>query len=174
MESWTKEQLEPFVGSNVMFRFWNTHNQDEAHGQLEAIEDRFYGFYLGGYNRCSPADNSWLFHAMIEGIEVEGYINNSFPDTTKGRITSITKRMVSITTETDTYQEINIDSVRPVTKPTLKPCYWCGGIPKSKKVHYAEMPNDENMHVIICHSCRASGPELMTAQEAIQAWNRRT
>ncbi len=62
----------------------------------------------------------------------------------------------------------------------LKPCPFCGG--EAKYDSYAMSPYekaninyiDGKWHYVYCSDCLAQGPEVLSKEDAIADWNRRT
>lgn len=64
---------------------------------------------------------------------------------------------------------MSIDNTEPTTKPTLKPCPFCG-----EKAHYTPIRFNDSINILTCGGCGASTGLFSDLSGAIKAWNTRT
>lgn len=55
----------------------------------------------------------------------------------------------------------------------LKRCPFCGSDEVGCWAQYGEFPNRKTPHTVLCEECGASTDMHPSAEEAIEAWNRR-
>ena len=55
----------------------------------------------------------------------------------------------------------------------LKPCPFCGSDEVGCWAHYGKFPNGKTPHNVLCDDCGSTTDMYPSAEEAIEAWNRR-